>query len=127
MYAELVGDNLGGDGLVSLPLRGGRKVHRDAAKRIHGDRRALGVARLWQTLIALLCGLGGGNFASSMANISFFFPKKEKGNALALNAGLGNLGVSVVQFVIPIAITAGVFGFLGGDPQPIGATGKMWL
>ncbi|HWK96765.1 MAG TPA: NarK family nitrate/nitrite MFS transporter, partial [Pseudolabrys sp.] len=78
-------------------------------------------------ILALLCGLGGGNFASSMANISFFFPKKEKGNALALNAGLGNLGVSVVQFVIPIAITAGVFGFLGGDPQPVSATGKMWL
>lgn len=78
-------------------------------------------------ILALLCGLGGGNFASSMANISFFFPKKEKGNALALNAGLGNLGVSVVQFVIPIAITAGVFGWLGGDPQPISATGKLWL
>jgi NNP family nitrate/nitrite transporter-like MFS transporter len=42
--------------------------------------------------LALLCGFGGGNFASSMANISFFFPKTEKGNALALNAGLGNLG-----------------------------------
>ncbi len=38
-------------------------------------------------LLALLCGLGGGNFASSMANISFFFPKAEKGNALAINAG----------------------------------------
>ena len=67
-------------------------------------------------MLALLCGLGGGNFASSMSNISFFFPKAEKGNALALNAGLGNLGVSVVQFVVPIAITAGVFGWLGGDP-----------
>jgi NNP family nitrate/nitrite transporter-like MFS transporter len=66
--------------------------------------------------LALLCGLGGGNFASSMANISFFFPKAEKGNALALNAGLGNLGVSVVQFLVPIAITAGVFGWFGGDP-----------
>jgi NNP family nitrate/nitrite transporter-like MFS transporter len=77
--------------------------------------------------LALLCGLGGGNFASSMANISFFFPKAEKGNALALNAGLGNLGVSVVQFVIPIVITAGVFGWLGGDPQPISPTGKLWL
>ena len=52
--------------------------------------------------LALLCGFGGGNFASSMANISFFFPKAEKGNALALNAGLGNLGVSVVQFVVPL-------------------------
>jgi NNP family nitrate/nitrite transporter-like MFS transporter len=78
-------------------------------------------------ILALLCGLGGGNFASSMSNISFFFPKAEKGNALALNAGLGNLGVSVVQFVVPIAITAGVFGWLGGDPQPISATGKLWL
>ena len=77
--------------------------------------------------LALLCGLGGGNFASSMANISFFFPRAEKGNALALNAGLGNLGVSVVQFVVPIAITAGVFGWLGGDPQPVSATGKLWL
>ena len=68
-------------------------------------------------IIALLCGFGGGNFASSMANIAFFFPKAEKGNALALNAGLGNLGVSVVQFVVPLVITVGVFGWLGGDPQ----------
>jgi NNP family nitrate/nitrite transporter-like MFS transporter len=55
----------------------------------------------------------------------FFFPKAEKGNALALNAGLGNLGVSVVQFVVPLVITAGVFGWLGGDaPRPVtqGAT-----
>ena len=80
--------------------------------------------------LALLCGFGGGNFASSMANISFFFPKAEKGNALALNAGLGNLGVSVVQFVIPLAITAGVFGWLGGDPQTAveaSGTNRLWL
>jgi NNP family nitrate/nitrite transporter-like MFS transporter len=44
-------------------------------------------------------------------------PKAEKGNALALNAGLGNLGVSVVQFLVPLVITAGVFGALGGEPQ----------
>ncbi len=80
--------------------------------------------------LALLCGLGGGNFASSMANISFFFPKAEKGNALALNAGLGNLGVSVVQFIVPLVITAGVFGALGGDPQSAtvnGVTSTLWL
>ncbi len=52
-----------------------------------------------------------------MANISFFFPKAQKGTALGLNAGLGNLGVSVVQFVVPIVITVGVFGALGGEPQ----------
>ena len=77
--------------------------------------------------LALLCGLGGGNFASSMANISFFFPKAEKGNALALNAGLGNLGVSVGQFVIPLVITTAVFGWLGGEPQAAAGATKMWL
>ncbi|MGP0093149.1 MAG: nitrate/nitrite transporter [Xanthobacteraceae bacterium] len=80
--------------------------------------------------LALLCGLGGGNFASSMANISFFFPKAEKGNALALNAGLGNLGVSVVQFLVPIVITAGVFGWFGGDPVVVKAgtqQAPLWL
>lgn len=78
-------------------------------------------------VLALLCGFGGGNFASSMANISFFFPKAQKGNALALNAGLGNLGVSVMQFLVPIVITAGVFGFLGGEPQTTTAGQTLWL
>ncbi len=81
-------------------------------------------------MLALLCGFGGGNFASSMSNISFFFPKAEKGNALALNAGLGNLGVSVVQFVVPMVITAGVFGWLGGAPQIVEEAGgepRLWL
>jgi MFS transporter, NNP family, nitrate/nitrite transporter len=68
-------------------------------------------------VLALLCGFGGGNFASSMANISFFFPSERKGSALGLNAGLGNLGVSAVQFAVPLAITAGIFGALGGEPQ----------
>ena len=77
--------------------------------------------------LALACGLGGGNFASSMANISFFFPKAEKGSALAINAGLGNLGVSVVQFVVPLVITTGVFGWLGGEPLSAGAGSSLWL
>lgn len=81
-------------------------------------------------ILALLCGFGGGNFASSMANISFFYPKSQKGYALGMNAGLGNLGVSVVQFVVPLVITAGVFGALGGEPQiwsKAGATKQFWL
>ncbi|TRW96531.1 MFS transporter [Paracoccus sp. M683] len=77
--------------------------------------------------LALLCGFGGGNFASSMANIAFFFPKAEKGNALALNAGLGNLGVSVMQFLVPIVVTAGVFGAMGGAPQELTAGGQLWM
>jgi NNP family nitrate/nitrite transporter-like MFS transporter len=80
-------------------------------------------------VLALLCGLGGGNFSSSMANISFFFPKERKGSALGVNAGLGNLGVSVVQFLSPLVITAGIFGLLGGEPQTMvkdGAQVQVW-
>jgi NNP family nitrate/nitrite transporter-like MFS transporter len=61
-------------------------------------------------ILALLCGLGGGNFSSSMSNISFFFPKSRKGYATGMNAGIGNLGVSVVQFVAPLVITSAMFG-----------------
>ncbi|MEV1129322.1 MFS transporter [Agromyces sp. NPDC049794] len=57
--------------------------------------------------IAALAGFGGGNFASSMANITFFYPQREKGWALGLNAAGGNLGASVAQFVVPIVITVG--------------------
>jgi NNP family nitrate/nitrite transporter-like MFS transporter len=81
-------------------------------------------------VLALLCGFGGGNFASSMSNISFFYPKARKGYALGMNAGLGNLGVSVVQFVVPLVITAGVFGAMGGEPQHFmkeGVNKTLWL
>jgi NNP family nitrate/nitrite transporter-like MFS transporter len=81
-------------------------------------------------ILALLCGFGGGNFASSMANISFFFPKAQKGTALGLNAGLGNLGVSAMQFIVPLIITTGVFSALCGDPQMCVIKGELrpiWL
>ena len=81
----------------------------------------------WFLILALLCGFGGGNFASSMANIAYFYPKKTKGNALALNAGLGNAGVSVMQFLVPLVITAGVFGAIGGEPQTLSSGGELWL
>ncbi len=61
-------------------------------------------------LLALLCGFGGGNFASSMSNISFFFPKKVQGTSLGLNAGLGNFGVTTMQILVPLVMTAAVFG-----------------
>ncbi|MEE1867909.1 nitrate/nitrite transporter [Pseudomonas auratipiscis] len=78
-------------------------------------------------ILALLCGLGGGNFSSSMANISFFYPKQAKGGAMGLNAGLGNLGVSVMQFVVPLVITAAVFGSIGGEPQQPAEGPPIWL
>lgn len=82
-------------------------------------------------MLALLCGFGGGNFSSSMSNISFFFPKAKKGLATGLNAGIGNLGVSVVQFVTPLVISIGMFGALGGDGHSTttatGASQTIWL
>ncbi|MFZ5655777.1 MAG: nitrate/nitrite transporter [Pseudomonadota bacterium] len=78
-------------------------------------------------VLALLCGLGGGNFASSMANISYFFPKSEKGNALAINAGLGNLGVSLMQFLVPVVVTMGLFGALGGQAQVTADGTHVWM
>ena len=66
---------------------------------------------LWHfQLLALLSGFGGGNFASSMSNISFFFPKKVQGYALGMNAGLGNFGVTSMQILVPLVMTAAVFG-----------------
>ncbi len=78
-------------------------------------------------VLALLCGLGGGNFASSMANITYFYPKKEKGHALAMNAGLGNLGVSVMQFLVPIVISTGAFVIFSGEGQATSDGSMLWL
>jgi NNP family nitrate/nitrite transporter-like MFS transporter len=68
-------------------------------------------------LLALVAGFGGGNFASSMANIQFFYPQKKKGVALGLNAAGGNIGVSVVQFIVPVVIASSLFGSFGGGAQ----------
>ncbi|MDP4084949.1 MAG: nitrate/nitrite transporter [Bacillota bacterium] len=76
--------------------------------------------------LAALCGLGGGNFSSSSANISFFFPKREKGTALGINGGLGNMGVSVVQFVTPLIVTSGTFALVGGK-QVLANGQHVWL
>ncbi len=65
-------------------------------------------------ILALLSGIGGGNFASSMSNISFFYPKKVQGYSLGMNAGLGNFGVTTMQILIPLAMTLAV-GFTGGS------------
>jgi MFS transporter, NNP family, nitrate/nitrite transporter len=75
---------------------------------------------LWAfQLMALWSGVGGGNFASSMSNISTFFPKRLQGTALGINAGLGNFGVTSMQVVIPLVMTMGIFGALGGEPMTL--------
>ncbi|WP_345802806.1 MFS transporter [Microbacterium sp. AZCO] len=72
--------------------------------------------------VAALAGFGGGNFASSMANITYFFPQKEKGWALGLNAAGGNIGTAVAQFAVPIVVTAGAAATLN-----ISLAGWMWV
>ncbi|ANI82775.1 NarK family nitrate/nitrite MFS transporter [Kosakonia oryzae] len=74
-------------------------------------------------IISLLCGFAGANFASSMANISFFFPKQKQGGALGINGGLGNLGVSVMQLIAPLAVSFSIFAAFGGTgvAQPDGS------
>jgi NNP family nitrate/nitrite transporter-like MFS transporter len=73
------------------------------------------------TLVAATAGFGGGNFASSMANISFFYPDREKGFALGLNAAGGNIGVSTVQLLVPLIIVA------GGNGMHLERAGMMWI
>jgi len=82
---------------------------------------------LWAfQLMALWCGVGGGNFASSMSNISTFFPKRLQGTALGLNAGLGNFGVTTMQIVIPLVMTVPLLGALGGEPMTL-AKDSGWI
>ncbi|BFM10943.1 hypothetical protein R50072_10960 [Simiduia litorea] len=72
--------------------------------------------------LALLSGIGGGNFAASMSNINFFFPKKSQGLALGLNAGLGNFGVTTMQILVPLVMTFALFGAMGGDSMVLQST-----
>ncbi len=82
---------------------------------------------LWTfQLMALWSGVGGGNFASSMSNISTFFPKRLQGTALGLNAGLGNFGVTSMQIIIPLVMTMGLFGTFGGEPMTL-AKDSGWI
>ena len=75
----------------------------------------LWVFQVW----AFLSGIGGGNFACSMSNISGWFPKRLQGTSLGLNAGLGNFGVTTMQVLIPLVMTVGIFGALAGAPMTL--------
>jgi MFS transporter, NNP family, nitrate/nitrite transporter len=81
--------------------------------------------------VAATAGLGGGNFASSMANISFFYPSRIKGSALGINAAGGNIGVSGVQLLTPLLLGAGWVSLYQATPVAEGLylqnAGLMWL
>lgn len=70
-------------------------------------------------ILAFLSGFGGGNFASSMSNISFFYPKRMQGYSLGMNAGLGNFGVTTMQILIPLVMTFALLGPISGDPMEL--------
>ncbi|MBN8492207.1 MAG: NarK/NasA family nitrate transporter [Burkholderiales bacterium] len=73
----------------------------------------------WATfmVIGFLCGMGGGDFSSFMPSTSIFFPKRLQGTAMGIQAGLGNFGVSIVQFVAPWIIGFAALGTIAGGPQ----------
>jgi MFS transporter, NNP family, nitrate/nitrite transporter len=82
----------------------------------------------WMFVVAATtAGLGGGNFASSMANISYFYPERRKGFALGVNAAGGNIGVAVVQFVVPLVIGVGVVGAAQSGGWHLQNAPLLWL
>jgi MFS transporter, NNP family, nitrate/nitrite transporter len=87
---------------------------------------------LWLMLIAAgTAGFGGGTFSGSMANMSFFYPARLKGYGLGMNAGVGNLGVSVVQLLVPLVLSFGVINLYQGTPTGEGLylqnAGLIWI
>jgi NNP family nitrate/nitrite transporter-like MFS transporter len=78
-------------------------------------------------ILAALSGIGGGAFASSMSNISLFFPKRVQGTALGINAGLGNLGVSLMQVLLPFVMTFALFGALSGPSLALPSGKAVWI
>jgi MFS transporter, NNP family, nitrate/nitrite transporter len=94
------------------------------AAQVHGTQ-------LWVLVAcAATAGFGGGNFSSSMFNISFFYPEGKKGFPLGLNAAGGNLGVAVAQLFVPLAIIIGVPAAAVKLPKHqvhMAYAGLMWL
>jgi NNP family nitrate/nitrite transporter-like MFS transporter len=82
-------------------------------------------------IVAGTAGFGGGTFSASMANISFFYPARLKGTGLGWNAGVGNLGVSVVQLLVPLLLGFGVISLYLTTPTGEGLylqnAGLMWI
>lgn len=118
----------------AVPIFGGRRFNTFATASLLVPAIGLGIAvqnpetPFWiMAVLATLAGLGGANFSSSMDHIAYMFPKDEEGTALGINAGIGNIGVSAAQVVVPLAITVSIFGVFGGSglDNPDGTT--LWL
>lgn len=105
--------------LMLVPCIGGGLALRDPST-------SFGTLLFW----ASLTGIAGANFATSMATVTLWFPKRLQGSALGIN-GLGNLGVTIAQFTIPAIVVVGMFGGLSGDALPMklatGGSRDVWL
>ncbi|WP_448629832.1 MFS transporter [Cellulomonas soli] len=78
-------------------------------------------------LLAVACGVGGGAFSGFMPSTSYFFPKRMAGTALGLQAGLGNFGVSLIQFLVPWVVGFGLLGTAALTPQQTTEGTNIWL
>ncbi|EMA35654.1 MFS transporter [Halobiforma nitratireducens] len=118
----------------AVPVFGGRRFNTFATATLLVPTAGLVVAvqypetPFWlMALLAATAGFGGANFSSSMDHISYFFPERAEGTALGINAGIGNLGVSVAQFSIPFVIGVGIFGAVGGSGLETTTGETLWL
>jgi NNP family nitrate/nitrite transporter-like MFS transporter len=135
--AGLAGATLRIPNSFMIAISGGRNVIFVTSLLLIGPSLGVGIAlqdagTTWIVfaVLAALSGVGGGAFASSMSNISFFFPKRVQGTSLGLNAGLGNVGVSVMQLLLLFVMSFGLFGGLGGASQklpPELGGGQVWI
>lgn len=81
----------------------------------------------WLIVLALMTGIGGGCFSGYMPSTGYFFPKSKSGTALGLQAGLGNFGVSLIQFLGPWAMGFGLFGLGMIAPQQTSTGETLWV
>lgn len=78
-------------------------------------------------LLAAAAGVGGGAFSGFMPSTSYFFPKRMAGTTLGLQAGIGNFGVSLIQFLTPWVVGFGLLGVTALTPQQRIDGGTMYL
>jgi len=80
------------------------------------------------TLLALAfaCGIGGGSFSGYMPSTGYFFPKRLTGTALGIQAGIGNMGMSIIQLLSPWLMGFGLLGITWIAPQHAGS-GQVWV
>ncbi len=81
----------------------------------------------WLLSLAFMCGIGGGSFSGYMPSTGYFFPKRLSGTALGLQAGIGNLGMSIIQLVGPLLMGFSLFGLTWMSPQQTADGASIWV